>query len=82
MMDNFKVLFAFDIWIFKLSEFHHDFDDVTSHLIAFKLLNKALYSDNPKQIAWKLSIILYSHPKLSNDNTICTRLLEEREGKF
>jgi len=56
--------------------------NVTSHLIAFKLLNKALYNDNPKQIAWRLSIILYNHPKLSNDNTICTRPLEEREGKF
>jgi len=55
---------------------------VISHLIAFKLLDKALYSDNPKQIAWKLSIILCSHPKMSNDYTICTRPLEEREGKF
>jgi len=31
----------------------------TSHLIAFKLLNKALYSDNTKQIAWKVNIKSY-----------------------
>jgi len=36
---------------------------VTSHLITFKQLNKALYSDSPQHIAWKLSIILYNHPK-------------------